>query len=509
MTTALPDENAGPGLERGPVALGMAASYANLVVNSFCTLLLIPLYLRHLGPENYGLWIVASGLVNFLQVLNVGLAQSTANGFAAAMALGRRAEAARVLATGFWAFFRIVGVALVVTFLAGPFVPWALLIKGGDQVRALAPWVVLATAGMFLIELPLTLFGACLRSTGALHVQQGVAVAQTLLRTLAAGLHLWSGGGLLGLILLLGSVNLVAHVVLLALLRRRVSGLTLSRAALDPALARDMHTTGVYFLLLQIAGAISYGAPPLIISSALGTAAVTPYAVAQRLVQIANTLTSAVTAGFGPQLLDAHARGRLAALLSAFRRSSVLCVGLGALAAVVLWAEGEAATIWWVGSGNFIGRPALRWLAVGVLTAAALQTPDVLLIVTGRHRRYALASLWETALGVGLALAAVTHWGVAGVVAAGVLSRCAGTTPVLIAEANRLLQGALPAVLARVLGSAAPALACAIAVSVWLPDGPPSVLFLAARAAAIGAGFLVVYGLLAGRERSASGALAE
>lgn len=497
MATGLPDEHAGAGPTRGPVGLGVAASYANLTVNSLCTLFLVPLYLRHLGAELYGLWIVASGMVAFMQLLNVGLAQSTANGFGAAVALGRREQAARVLATGFWAFSRVVGVALVVTLLVGPFVPWGLLIKGGAEVRAIAPWIVMATAGMFLIELPLSLFGACLRSIGALHAQQSVAVAQALLRTLAAGLHLWRGGGLLGLILLLGCVNLATHAVLLVVLRRRVAGLTLAPSASDPALARDMHSSGFFFLLLQIAGAASYGAPPLIISAALGTAAVAPYAVAQRLVHIATSLISAITASFAPELLSAQARGRLARLRSNFRRCSVLCVGVGAMAAAVLWTEGEAATIWWVGAANFMGTPALRWLAVGVLVSAALQTPDALLIVTGRHRRYALAALWEAALEVGLALWAVKTWGIAGVIAATALARCAGTTPILLAEANRLLDGALPAVFLRVLRSAAPALACAFAVSLWLPDAPGGALVIAARAAAIGGAFMVVYGMLA------------
>jgi O-antigen/teichoic acid export membrane protein len=432
----------------------------------------------------------------------VGLAQSTANGFGAAVALGRPAEAARVLATGFWAFSRVVGIALAVTLLVGPFVPWGLLIKGSAEVRAIAPWIIVATAVMFLVELPLSLFGACLRSIGFLHVQQGVAVAQTVSRTLAAGLHLWNGGGLLGLILLLGGINLATHAVLLAVLRRRVAGITLAPAAWDAALARDMHSSGFFFLLLQIAGAASYGAPPLVISAALGTAAVAPYAVAQRLVHIATSLTSAITAGFGPELLSAHARGRLAALQAGFRRSSVLCAGVGAMAAVVLWTQGEAFITWWVGTANFMGTPALRWLAVGVLVSAALQTPDALLIVTGRHRRYALAAVWEATLEVGLALWAVGPWGIAGVLAATVASRCAGTTPVLLAEANRLLQGALAAVLLRVVRAAAPALAVALAVALWIPDAPAGVLMIAARAAAVGAAFLVVYGLLAGPWRA-------
>jgi O-antigen/teichoic acid export membrane protein len=153
-----------------------------------------------------------------------------------------------------------------------------------------------------------------------------------------------------------------------------------------------------------------------------------------------------------------------------------------------------------------MGTPALRWLAVGVLVSAALQAPDTLLIVTGRHRRYALAALWEAALEVGLGLWAVKSWGIAGVIAASVLARCAGATPVLLAEANRLLQGALPAVFLGLVRAAAPALACAVAVSWWIPDAHAGVFQLAGRATAIGAGFLVVYGLLARLRRPAGAA---
>lgn len=480
----------------GPITLGIAASYANLLVSLGCSLALVPVYLRHLGPEEYGLWTVASGLVVYLTLLNVGLTQSTANLFATAAAQGDPDRARRALATGFWACTNIVALSLLLVAVAGPFAPWHLIFRGSSDLQREAPRVVLFSAAAFLVELPFSMFGTCLRSVGAIHEQQVVAIGQNLVRLTLAVVHLEFGGRLPGLILLLGLANLASDLVLLALLRRRSPGLSLARSARDRGLGGELRSSSAYFFLLQVAGAISFSSAPIVISGVLGTAAVTPYAVAQRLTQVTTTLTGTLAANFGPTLLSSYAQSRSERLAADLLHSLALCAGLGALASIALLADGPAVITWWVGEDNFVGLAPFRVIVGLVAVHAVLYPLDTLLMVTGRVRLYAVAAVWEALLSVVLSLTLVHTWGVAGVVAGCLIARFLGAGPVLLWESGRLLQGELRRILARVLVSVALATILAFLVLPCLPASRPDPARILSRSLLLVIGFSSLYGLL-------------
>jgi O-antigen/teichoic acid export membrane protein len=421
------------------IASGVAASYANIGAGILCNLALIPLYVRHLGRGEYGLWIAVSGVVAYLGLLNLGITQTTANLCADAVSRGSSHRAIRILATGFWSYVRVAALALLALAVAGPLVPWHLFFKGSSDLRVTAAPVVIACAATFLVELPFSLFGACLRTLGRIERQQAVAIAQNVARLAVAFAFLSAGGTLIGLVVLLSAVNLLTGVGNLRLVGRELPGVTLAPAASDKLLRREMTGPSAYFLLLQASGAVAFGADTFIIAALLGTSEVAPYGIAQRLAFMAIGAVAAIGANFAPGFIVANARGDRGALRTLFARATAISVGLGTLIAGGLLLLGPAFIRLWVGPANFVGTTPFVAIVSLLFLQMVLSPADALLVATCNHRAYAVAGAWEAVLGITLAVVLGLHMGVAGVAIAKLAARIFGAGPVMVVQSYRLV----------------------------------------------------------------------
>ena len=425
---------------RSRIARGIAASYVNTAVGIVCNLVLVPLYLRALGRDEYGLWMAVSGLVAYLTLLNLGMAQTISIQFARAVARKELPQASRVLATGFWTYAGFAAVALTLLLAIGPWLPWDIFVKGGPGLEQQITIVLLAAAAGFLVELPLGVFAACLSAVGRVDVQQAVAVAQNLVRVLVALAFLGTGGSLAGLILVLSLVNVLACGLQYACLRHEIPGITLRPKLWTGELARAMRRPSAHYFLLQIAAAVIFGSDTVLISSLLGTGLVAPYAIAQRAA-LALGVASTISLNFAPSFVETHARGDLPGLRNRFRQALAISVAAGVLASVGFAVAGPGFIRWWVGPANFVGASAFAAITGLMLVQMVLNPCDQLLVSTGRHNEYAVAAAAEAVITLVGGLLAAPVWGVAGIAWVRLLGRLVGAGPVMAWRTAALLRG--------------------------------------------------------------------
>jgi O-antigen/teichoic acid export membrane protein len=385
--------------------------------------------------------MTVSGLVAYLSLLNLGIVQTTAVRFATAVARGDRDQASRFLATGFWSYVKLASAALVCLIAIGPWLPWVLFVKGPPALQHRVTTVLMAAAAGFLVELPLGVFGACLRAIGRVDRQQGVGVLQNVARVVAAVLVLRAGGELPILIALLATVNVLSCALQYACLRREIPGLNVSPRRWDITSAREMSSPSRYYFVLQIAGAVTFGSDTVIISSLLGTNLVAPYAIAQRLVSVGLAVVSTISANFAPSFLDAYARADVGTLRARFGRSTRVSVLIGVAMSGALLAAGPAFIRLWVGPNNFVGYPPFLGIVGLMLVQMVLLPCDQLLVSTARHKEYALAAAWEAAVSLGGSLIVAPLWGVAGVAWVRLIGRLIGAGPVMIWRTAAILSG--------------------------------------------------------------------
>lgn len=134
------------------------SSVVTRIISIGLGLISIPLLLGHLGKEQYGLWMLLSSVVAWMQLVDFGVGGGLSNALAEANGRGTHAEAATYINTALLAMLLImVCSGLLVVALVGH-IPWSLLFGANFSApEQLAELSFLAIVFVFLLTLPSSL----------------------------------------------------------------------------------------------------------------------------------------------------------------------------------------------------------------------------------------------------------------------------------------------------------------------------------------------------------------
>ena len=255
------------------------------VLSSLLTLVSLPLAVRYLGAERYGVWATVASVAVWANLLDLGVATSLTNLLSQAFARQDQKQAARAFSNALAVTLVAVGIAACLFGFLWSRVNWIAVFNADSSLQAEVRATVLIAAVLVLAGLPFNLAGKIFAGYQELH---------TYNKTLAAG----AAGSVVGLIigiwlrvsmptlflLSFGSITLVATATLLWLvlwhkpwLRPRLELVSLSDVL-------DLLSTGWSFLLIQAAAMVVFSTDNIIVSHYLGAAEVTPYSVTWRVV---------------------------------------------------------------------------------------------------------------------------------------------------------------------------------------------------------------------------------
>lgn len=353
------------GLSGRSRAVGMffATSLAARALGIACQLLQVPIAMKALGAEAFGLWMTLTGIGAMITFADFGVGQGAQNKLAEAFAAGRQ-DRARELWDSTIVFFAALGLLLAALVAAVvPLLDFTRVFDLADPtVQPQAGAAVAVTLGLFCLNFPLGLAQRLANSR-----QQG----WTHNLALAAG----SVGGLAGTILAtqlgwsLSGVIVAAQLPLLlanaALLVQQLVDLAwtdVHRPRFRWSTTRELFALGACFGVQQLQLTLFVSLPQLIISTQLGAAAVTPYNLAQRLFNLFAVIQNAFMLPLWPAYSDAKAKADFAWIrrtllgsLGAVLGATLLPMALGAVFAQPILAA-------WVGRSADLPSTALIWL---------------------------------------------------------------------------------------------------------------------------------------------------
>jgi O-antigen/teichoic acid export membrane protein len=180
------------------LARNVVSTYVTRAVALLALLILFPFVVRHVGLQDYGIWLLVSSFT-WLFMSDLGIGTSAARYVAEAAVKDDWDLGSRTLTTGLGC---AVGVGLVALAIFGgaTAIAWdALNIPSGE--RGMATLMVgIAGVGYLLLGLPLSLFRSVLAGLQRYDVANGIQVAQSILRTLVTIAVLLAGGGILAVV---------------------------------------------------------------------------------------------------------------------------------------------------------------------------------------------------------------------------------------------------------------------------------------------------------------------
>ena len=293
------------------IALSALASVLAKLISVSTALISVPLTLRYLGAERYGMWMTMSSLVAILGFADLGIGNGLLTSVAAAHGRNDRVEIRAHVSSAYF-ILTIIGIGVLGLFaICYPLVDWSGIfnVKTDIARREAAPAVAVLIA-CFALAIPL---GVVQRVQ--MGLQQGFMASLwqccASLAALAAVLvciHLQAALpflvlGLVGVPLLVGVLNSLLFFV------RLQKDIAPQYKAVSRAVIVKVVKTGLLFLVLQITGALLLTSDNIILAQMLGPEAVAGYSIPEKLFSLISTTTAMALSPLWPAYSEAIARG--------------------------------------------------------------------------------------------------------------------------------------------------------------------------------------------------------
>lgn len=403
----------------------------------------VPLTVRYLGAESYGLWITISSTVTMFFVLDLGIANTLTNLISEAYAADDRRQAAVYFATAFWVITAVVVVLGLVGWMVWPHIDWASLfhLQGSAPTRETSDAVAVAFF-VFLLALPTSLASRVLGGYQELHAANFFTAAGSLFSLLAVILVIRFHGSLPVLVgTYAGSAVTANAACLLWICLFHKPWMKPWPNLVAPRVIGRIFHSGIQFFIIQLAGLVVFNSDNLVVSHYLGPAEVAPYSVAWRLVGYAAAVQALLTPALWPAFSEAFNRGDLAWVRHTFWRTMWITMGTALGFALLFAVLGRWMIRIWATNAAVPTETLMILMCVWILISTFMNNTATVLVARGRTWVQAWCSIGAAALNLGLSIWLVQRIGSSGVILGTILSYLIILSLPQTYEAIRVLKG--------------------------------------------------------------------
>ena len=388
---------------------GFTAGYVHMAMATAVGLWLTPFLLGHLGGATYGLWLLATQVVAYLLLMDLGIVALLPRETAYITGRTGRTDAAEL--RDLVERTMTLAVAQVPVVLAGAAAAVWWLPPSWGPLRA----PLLVILGVFVATFPLRTFQA------ALVGLQDLAFVGT---SQFAG---WAAGTMVTVVLVLNGFSLGALaagwcVTQLSIVAACAIRLHLQFPSAMPrrltlggdGAAKGYVARALWVAVSQTAQVLLNGTDVLVIGALLGPSAVVPYACTGKLIAVLANQPQAILQSAAPALSELRPSADGARMFRVSAALSQATLAVSGLVACIVLAANEGFVTWWVGADQFAGI-LLSLLMLAAMIARHFNTTNVYaLFCFGHERRLALTALADGVVTVAAAAVLVHAFGMAG-----------------------------------------------------------------------------------------------
>jgi len=394
------------------------------VLTSGLALISLPLAVRYLGAERYGVWATITTTVVWINLLDLGIANTLTNHVSRAYAFDDKLSAARYFTNALLLTGGIALIAGTTAALVFPSINWATMFNLSGNVAAREVKQTAAIAlGLTLLALPSNLVSKLLAGYQQLHRNNYVNCAGALasLGGLALGVALHVSMPALFL-MSVGCLTFTTLIHLLLVVGWQKPWLLPRPSLIDVSAAKELLNSGSSFFLIQVAAVVVFSSDNLIVSHYLGAREVTPYSVTWRVVGFAAVLQSLLFPALWPAYAEAYAKGDYKWIRRTFAIAMTGTVTLNTACAVALVFLGRPIIRLWAGPAAVPSTYLLVAMGIWSVVNGLMSVESCLLAALNRTREQAVLSIVAAGLNIALSVWLVRHIGSLGVIGGTILS---------------------------------------------------------------------------------------
>jgi O-antigen/teichoic acid export membrane protein len=394
-----------------------------------------PYIVHHLGVDAFGVLALATAVVGYLAVLDLGMGTATIKYIADYYAVRDFPSISKVIGTSIviYSGLGLVGTLLILG-LADLVVTRVLQVP--SSLVSVTLFVFYVSSVGFLVNMPLTVFGAIPAALQRFDILVRQNIVFGTASILGQVLLLALGYSLKALVALNVVIGVIGIFVFVLISRRLLPGVSFW-PTFDRPTAKQVLSFSALKAISVLSGQIVFQLDKLLVGIFLPLASVSYYVVplslAQRMLGVVPNITSAVFPAVSQFRTD---RARLTDLyLRASKAVLFLVLPIGV--ALVVFAEKVLA--FWMGT-DFAreGSVALQLMAIAFLLSSLAAVPGVFAEALGRPGIPALFAAASAIANLGLVLLFIPRWGISGPALALIINGIV-LVPLFIHDVNRKL----------------------------------------------------------------------
>jgi O-antigen/teichoic acid export membrane protein len=397
---------------------GIITSNAGRLLSLGFTMISVPLLINYLGADMFGAWSTVRGFSGYLQTMSLGVGYALVFAIAHSDGINQRGNVSELVSS---AFFPMVGLAILI---------------GGLVTAALIAFSITDLLGLEATDNSTRIRGVFLLLVWSMVIGTLIGI----LLSVRSGLqeeyknNIWGmAGSILAVIGLILGIQLRVRIEILAvsvffvpLVFTGANMISVIKShpeaiprfhAIRFSIFRRLAYQGAALTGAQVFSAILWSTDNLIIASALGAAAVVPYAVTFTIVFTAFSTIHSITTSYGPAIREAFASQDWEWLESTHRKLLTMVLNLSGGAGIWLFFWGRDTISVWVGPDIASSvKPELITILAGYLPLLIWNSVWAFpLTALGRFRWPLMVTAFEATTNLCISLWLVGHWGLIGV----------------------------------------------------------------------------------------------
>jgi O-antigen/teichoic acid export membrane protein len=398
---------------RQHVLYSTASNYGAKLITLGIWFFLTPFILHRLGQAGYGLWILVEATVSYGSLLNFGISGAVIKYVAEHRARGESQQAHSLVATALRLYSVLGLVTAVICMALAPVFPTLFNVPPEGHDTAL--WLVRLMGLGIGFSLPCGISTAVLLGVQRFDLNNLISVIGAMLSAVATVAVLLLGGGVLGMAAVSIAVMLFMQIPSIWLIHRIAPELRFGWRGANRSLIRTVMSFSWPLFVMDASDRLQTKSDEVVISAFLPISAVTPYAIARKLSELAQILTDQFMKVLVPLSSELHADEDHVRLRSVYITGTRLTLAIYLPVACILVILGQPILTVWVGAAY-----AEYAYLVTILTLASLidtsQWPGgSVLQGMGRHRPIAVVSVGTGLANLALSMVLVQRFGLTGV----------------------------------------------------------------------------------------------
>ena len=384
------------------VARNMLSRSARHFVSGFVGFILIPMFTKHLGAEQYGVWVLAQSVIGYLMLLEFGLTTTLVRHVAAARGTGDYTQANRILGQLATLLWSVAGAIVLATLIGVGALPYVFKLSP-EQVRLFqAAFFIIGTQAAMGVAM--NIWEGTMGAVEDYHVLNGLYIFAALARLAYSVVLLKLGYGLLAILSAQYVVLAIVWLIEIAYFRSRYPQFSFRPQWHGWKEAKSLVKFSGAVFVSHIAGLLGNDTDKIIAGIFLGPSAVAIYHIGYKLYDLLRNIVGNAPTVIMPTAAALYAANENERLKRILCQVSSVMVGILGVTYLPLILYGGQFIHLWVGDKFDEAKWILAFLSISIFLGAHIRPLGPFLWGVGYYKVLVVATLTQSLLNVLLSI---------------------------------------------------------------------------------------------------------